>query len=82
MNKKKLLAKIYLDRRNVRYDDFIQLVLAFGFVRVRNSGSHEIYRCGSVPEFLCIQNFHGEAKAYQIGQFLSLVEKYNLEMEG
>ncbi len=81
MNKKKLLAMIYRSRRNVRYEDFIQLVLAFGFTRVRHSGSHEIFRCAPVPEFLCLQNFHGEAKAYQIGQFFSLVEKYNLELE-
>jgi hypothetical protein len=27
-----------------------------------------------------IQNFKGEAKPYQIKQFLYLVEKYNLEL--
>ncbi len=27
-----------------------------------------------------IQNFNGDAKPYQIKQFLSIVEKYNLKM--
>jgi hypothetical protein len=28
-----------------------------------------------------IQNKNGEAKDYQIGQFLTIVERYNLKME-
>jgi hypothetical protein len=39
-----------------------------------------IYRHTAVPEFLCIQDFHGEAKPYQIAQFFCLVEKYTLDI--
>ena len=34
----------------------------------------------NVPELLNIQNVNGEAKPYQIKQFLRLVERYNLKM--
>ena len=33
-----------------------------------------------INEIINIQNYKGEAKPYQIKQFLSLVEKYNLKM--
>ena len=36
----------------------------------------------TVTEIINIQNVNGEAKPYQIRQFFSLVEKYNLRMEG
>jgi hypothetical protein len=65
----------------VRYLDFVALITAYGFIRARGSGSHEIYRRQDVVEILNIQNDNGKAKSYQIKQFLSLIEKYNLKME-
>ena len=65
----------------MRYDDFVLLIEALGFRKSRSSGSHSIYRHPAISEFLCIQDFKGEAKPYQIAQFFALVEKYTLGME-
>ena len=40
-----------------------------------------MYEHKRIPEILNIQNSNGEAKPYQIKQFLDFVEKFNLQME-
>jgi len=45
-----------------------------------NSVSHYIYKRPGVSELINIQNVEGEVKPYQIKQFLTLIEKYNLEL--
>ena len=81
VNKKKLLQQILNNQKNVKYNDFIVILEAFGFYRKRGEGSHNIYKNDTVSEIINIQNVDGEAKPYQIKQFLSIVEKYNLKME-
>ncbi len=44
------------------------------------SGSHHIFVHKNIPELLNIQEVGGEAKPYQVRQFLRLVERYNLKM--
>jgi predicted RNA binding protein YcfA (HicA-like mRNA interferase family) len=56
------------------------LVEAFGFHLSRVSGSHHIFTHPKVPELVNLQNQKGKAKPYQIRQFLTLVEQYNLEL--
>jgi len=34
-----------------------------------------------IPELVNLQNVRGQAKPYQMRQFLKLVEKHNLELE-
>jgi hypothetical protein len=34
-----------------------------------------------IPEMLNLQEVHGEAKPYQIRQFLRIVERHNLRLE-
>lgn len=80
MNKKKLLQKVVDNSKNIRFNDFITIVESFGFLKLRSKGSHIIYFNNVINEMINIQNFKGEAKPYQIKQFLYLVEKYNLEM--
>jgi predicted RNA binding protein YcfA (HicA-like mRNA interferase family) len=81
MNKHKLLEKILAGSRNVRFADFVSLVEAFGFRLLRVSGSHHIYGHPNVAEILNIQEAGGQAKPYQMRQFLQLVEKYDLKLE-
>ena len=81
MNKRKLLLQILNNRKNVKYSDFIALLEAYGFVRTRSSGSHTIFKNDRVKEIINIQNVNSEVKPYQIKQFFSLIEKYNLKME-
>jgi hypothetical protein len=69
------------DLRNVGFDEFCRLVEVFGFELRRVSGSHHIYRHVSVPRPLSLQPRGGEAKPYQIRQFLEAVEQHGLTME-
>ena len=80
MNKKKVLLKLINNPENVKFQDFVLIVGAFRFVPARTKGSHNIFLNKEINEIINIQNYKGEAKPYQIKQFLSLVEKYNLKM--
>jgi len=57
------------------------LAEAFGFRLSRVRGSHHIYEHSRIPEMLNLQDDKGKAKPYQVQQFLTLVEQYDLEME-
>ena len=57
------------------------LVRAFGFELKRTSGSHHILAHPHVRELVSLQEVRGQAKPYQIRQFLRLVERYDLTME-
>ncbi len=59
----------------------VNLVEGFGFRCVRINGSHHIFTRADVQELVNLQNVGGEAKPYQIRQFLRLVERYNLKLE-
>ena len=82
MNKKKFLVRLASNRKNVRYRDFVTLLKAFGFMQRRSEGSHNIYKHERLPISVNAQNLNGEAKPYQIEQFLRLIEKYDLKMRG
>ena len=58
-----------------------RLVEAFGFRLDRISGSHHIYVHPAVDELVNLQEVKGEAKPYQVRQFLQLIERYNLTLE-
>ena len=67
--------------RNIAFGDIINMVEGFRFRQVRTSGSHHIFTHPAIPELVNLQEVKGEAKPYQICQFLRLVEKYNLRLE-
>ncbi len=81
MNKRKLLRRVLASQRNVGFDDMVGLVEAFGFRLSRVSGSHHIFVHANVNELVNLQNVGGQAKPYQIRQFLRLVERYDLQLE-
>jgi predicted RNA binding protein YcfA (HicA-like mRNA interferase family) len=81
MNKRKLLQKILDGSKKVRFQDMVALAQAFGFRPARVQGSHHIFTHPAIPELVNLQNVHGQAKPYQIKQFLKLVERYNLMLE-
>lgn len=66
---------------NVGFSDFCRLVEAFGFRHVRTTGSHLLYTHPKLADSLSLQPRGGDAKPYQVRQFLRLVEDYNLRME-
>ena len=81
MSKQKLLKKILAGSKNIRFDEMVVLINAFGFELARVSGSHHIFIHPEVDELVNLQNVNGQAKPYQVRQFLKLVERYNLRLE-
>lgn len=77
----KLYAQLVRNRAAMRFADFERILRAFGFTLDRTSGSHRIYAHPQVPRRLSIQPREGEAKPYQIDQFLDMVEEFGLEMK-
>jgi len=82
MKRRRLLKRLSEGQlKNVVFGDMINMVEGFGFQLVRVSGSHHIFTHPGIPELVNLQEVKGEAKPYQIRQFLRLVERYNLTME-
>ena len=82
MNRKRLLRRLSQGAlHNVAFSDMIGLAQGFGFQLARASGSHYIFRHPATGAKLNLQPQGGEAKAYQIRQFLRLVERLNLTLE-
>ena len=76
----KTWSHILAGRRNIRFRDFEQLLVAFGFERDRQSGSHRIYRHPALRLRMNVQPEGGNAKIYQIRQLLNLVETNGLRL--
>ena len=82
MRRKELLARISRGALgNVGFADFQRLIEGFGFRLLRSRGSHFVYARSGIPNIVNLQEVGGQAKPYQIRQFLRIVERYNLKME-
>ena len=82
MNRRKILKKILDGSKNIKFSDIVNLIEGFGFQLSRTDGSHHIFSRPDIPELVNIQSVKGQVKPYQIRQFLKLVEKYDLSLEG
>jgi predicted RNA binding protein YcfA (HicA-like mRNA interferase family) len=79
---RRLLARLARgDVANVSFSDMRRLVETFGFELRRTSGSHHVFVHREVRELVNLQDVRGQAKPYQVRQFLRLVERYALRME-
>ncbi len=81
MKPRKILEKLLSGSNNVRFEDMVKLVEAFGFELSRVNGSHHIFVHPNVAELVNLQEVKGQAKPYQIKQFLKLIELYSLTLE-
>jgi predicted RNA binding protein YcfA (HicA-like mRNA interferase family) len=82
VNRRKLLKRISEGAlKNVAFAEMKNLVEGFGFRLTRVTGSHHLFTHPAIPELINLQEVRGEAKPYQIRQFLRLVERYNLRLE-
>jgi predicted RNA binding protein YcfA (HicA-like mRNA interferase family) len=82
MKRRKLLKRLSEGQlKNIAFGDMINLIEGFGFRLDRVSGSHHILVHPAFQELVNLQEVKGEAKPYQIRQFLRLVERYNLRLE-
>ncbi len=83
MNRRRLLSRLTQGAlHNVGFGDMVNLVKGFGFHLVRMSGSHHIFVHRDISELVNLQSVRSDAKPYQIRQFLRLVERHNLQLEG
>jgi predicted RNA binding protein YcfA (HicA-like mRNA interferase family) len=81
VNERKLLRRLLASPTNARFEDVRSLIEAFGFRLVRVSGGHHIFSHPAVPELVNLQEVAGEAKPYQVRQFLRLIERHNLTLD-
>ena len=68
--------------RSISFRDFERLFRAFGFELDRTAGSHRQYVHSSLQRAFPVQPSGKDAKRYQVREFLELVERYALRMEG
>jgi predicted RNA binding protein YcfA (HicA-like mRNA interferase family) len=78
-----LLARVRGGKvQNVSFGDCRRLVEALGFELDRIRGSHHIFRHRATGARLNLQPMGAHAKPYQLRQLLSLIERYDLNLEG
>lgn len=84
VNAKRLWQRIQKGHlQNVSFADLERLVHSFGETLDRQHGSHRVFRHPSVQERLNLQpDKNGQAKPYQIREFLRYVKDYDLGWEG
>jgi predicted RNA binding protein YcfA (HicA-like mRNA interferase family) len=82
VNRRKLLEKLLQGHvQNISFKDFHNLVLGFGFSLDRIAGSHHLFTREDIPDIVNLQEQRGEAKPYQVREFVRLIERYNLRLE-
>ena len=80
MDTQVLLERATNSPNNLRFEDLVSLVEAFGFRSRRSRGSHRMFARPGIPELVNLQNDRGKAKPYQVRAFLGLIERYNLKL--
>ena len=78
MTRRDLYDEFKRNPKNVRFEDVCRAAETFGFRFRGGKGSHRIYVRPGVRELLNFQNENGKAKAYQVKQFLKIIEQYSL----
>ena len=68
-------------RATISFRDFEKLLAAFGFELVRTTGSHRQYAHPKLTRPLPVQPSSKDAKAYQVREFLELVQEHGLYIE-
>lgn len=82
VKKLKLLRIVLNNPKDVSFGHMVKMVESFGFELCRISGSHHIFAHPGLSELVNLQNVSGKAKSYQVKQFIALIEKYDLQVEG
>jgi len=65
-------------RATISFRDFERLLKAFGFELARTKGSHRQYVHSALARPFPVQPSDKDAKAYQVREFLELVEEHGL----
>ena len=80
MRARKVYERLLANPHNVRFADLCRVAEAFGYRWDRTKGSHHIYEHPHATRPLNLQDCRGEAKPYQIRQFLRDVEEFHLTL--
>ncbi|MBC7810043.1 MAG: type II toxin-antitoxin system HicA family toxin [Burkholderiales bacterium] len=81
VKKSKILQKILSGSKNVRFSEFTVLIEGFGFTLERISGSHHVFSHLVLKQPVSVQpDQNGQAKPYQLKQFIKLIEKHDLKL--
>lgn len=80
------VAKLYAavlanPRASLSFRDFEQLLRAFGFTLKRQRGSHRSYKHPICRRAMVVQPKGNQAQAYQVSEFLDMIEEYRLTMD-
>ena len=78
MHKQELLDELKANPKKIRFARLCRIAEALGFQTRKGTGSHRVYFRDGVQEILNIQDEDGWAKAYQVRQFIKVIEKYRL----
>jgi len=81
MRKQKLLIELKGNPKKIRFVRLCQIAESFGFQTRKGSGSHRVFYRDDLWEILNFQNESGWAKAYQVRQFIKIIEKYKLQVD-
>lgn len=78
----KLYERLLASRKQtIAFRDFEKLLAAFGFQLARTTGSHRQYVHPELIRPFPVQRAGKDAKAYQVREFLELVEEHGLYIE-
>lgn len=78
----KLYERLLANRRQtIAFRDFEKLLDGFGFTHSRTTGSHRQYTHPKLSRPLPVQPSNKDAKAYQVREFLELIEEHSLYIE-
>ena len=79
MHGQELLDELKANPKKVRFARLCKIAQALGFQTRKGTGRHRVYFREGIQEILNIQNEAGWAKAYQVRQFIKVIEKYSLQ---
>jgi len=79
MNRQELLEEIKANPKKVRFARLCKIAEALGFQTRKGTGSHRVYFREEIQDILNFQNEAGWAKAYQVRQFIKVIEKYGFQ---
>lgn len=64
--------------KNIRFEEFCNVIISFGFTHKGGKGSHRVFTHEGIPDIMNIQNYGGKVKPYQVRQFCKIIEQYKL----
>jgi hypothetical protein len=81
-SRKKLVAEIRNNPKDVRFVDACKVAESLGFVWKGGKGSHRAFSRAGEPVSLNFQDRNGKVPPYQARQLIAMIDKYGGEDDG